>query len=262
VIAAQQCLLIDIGNSRVKWGLGKQGLIEPGKPFPTTDILSDNMLSSRWARTPRPAQIMVANVAGADIAHRLDAWAERCLGMPARFVSPEPRGFGVANAYHKPEKLGVDRWVALIGARHLVPGPVCVVDCGTAITVDALDAEGMHLGGVIAPGLAMMRRSLVAGTSELPFADGDFQGSLARETIAAIAIGTRQALAGLIERCFRQTAVALGVEPRLLLTGGDALAVAPSLTLPVELRPDLVLEGLLVISESQPPFGQTHNIPR
>jgi type III pantothenate kinase len=248
-------LLIDIGNSRVKWGMGRQGRIEPGKPFATMDILSDKTLSSIWGDAPRPAQILVANVAGADIAHRLNAWTERCLGLHACFVSPEPKGFGVANAYHKPEKLGVDRWVALIGARHSVGGPVCVADCGTAITVDALDAEGIHLGGVIAPGLAMMRRSLVSGTRELPLADGDFHGSLARETISAIASGTRQALAGLIERCFRQTAVGLGVEPRLLLTGGDALAIAPLLTLPVELRPRLVLEGLLVISESQPPLG-------
>jgi type III pantothenate kinase len=249
----RSCLLIDMGNSRVKWGLGKLGRIEPAKPFATPDILSDKMLSTIWGDAPSPAQVVVANVAGSDIADHLKAWTQQHWGLAPHFVHSKAKAFGVTNAYFNPQQLGVDRWVALIGARHSFSGPVCVADCGTAITVDAVDAAGIHLGGVIAPGLAMMRRSLVSGTSALPFADGDFHESLARETLSGIASGTRQALAGLIERCFRQTAVRLGIEPHLLLTGGDALAIASILAMPVELRPDLVLEGLLVISESEPP---------
>ncbi|MEI7868684.1 MAG: type III pantothenate kinase [Candidatus Methylumidiphilus sp.] len=243
-------LLIDIGNSRVKWGLGRQGRIEPGQPFATQHISSDAKLSRHWGKASPPAQVVVANVAGPDIANHLKTWTERRWGLTPQFVHSEAQGFGVSNAYFNPEKLGVDRWVALIAARHACTGPVCVADCGTAITVDALDSAGAHLGGVIAPGLAMMRRSLVSGTSDLPFADGEFHDCLARETISAIASGTRQALAGLIERSVRQTSIDLGSEPRLLLTGGDAASIASVLPIPFELRPELVLEGLLVIAGS------------
>ncbi len=243
-------LLIDIGNSRTKWGVAKNGRIESGEPFATQCFKNKAATLGRcWQNVPPPAQVAVANVAGPDCATRLDAWTKRCWGLAPRFASPEAEGFGVRNAYFDPGKLGVDRWVALIGARHACPGPVCVADCGTAITVDAMDSEGVHLGGVIAPGLMMMRRSLVSGTSALPFAKEDFRGSFVRETAAAIGSGTLQAAAGLVERCYRETASKLGGDPRLLLTGGDALAIGPLLEMPFESRPDLVLEGLLIIAE-------------
>ncbi len=243
-------LLIDIGNTRVKWGLGQSGLVLPGQPFATHTLNQTDPPADCWQDLPSPSHVIVANVAGADIAESLKRLTKRRWNVTPRLVCAEAEAFGVRNAYRYPEKLGVDRWVALIAARHAGLGPVCVADCGSAVTVDALDAEGIHLGGVIAPGLAMMRRSLVAGTNALQFAEGGFPDRFARETTAAIASGTCQAIAGLIERCFRQTASRLGTEPRLLLTGGDALAIDPWLELPVEIRPDLVLEGLLVIADS------------
>ncbi len=243
-------LLIDIGNTRVKWGLGQLGVVSPGQPFATPKLNQNDPPADCWQDMPSPSQVIVANVAGAGIAASLTHLTERRWNVTPWLVCAEAESFGVRNAYRHPEKLGVDRWVALIAARQTRLGPVCVADCGSAVTVDVLDAEGAHLGGVIAPGLAMMRRSLVAGTSALPFAEGGFPDRFARETTAAIASGTCQAIAGLIERCYRQTASRLGTEPRLLLTGGDALAIASCLELPIEIKPELVLEGLLVIAES------------
>ena len=244
-------LLIDIGNSRTKWGEAKNGRIIPGQPF-STQCFKHNTetLVSTWRKITPPAQVVVANVAGPEIASCLAACTQRCWDLAPRFVSSESEGFGVHNAYLDPGKLGVDRWVALIGAHYVRPGTVCVADFGTAITVDVMDSEGVHLGGVIAPGLTLMRQSLVSGTSDLAFAGDAFCGSFARETASAIASGTLQAAAGLIERCHRETASKLGCEPRLLLTGGDALAIAPLLGVSFDLRPELVLEGLLVIAES------------
>lgn len=242
-------LLVDIGNGRAKWGLEKQNRVEPGPAFATQQILSRETLSSLWAYLPTPTSIMVSNVAGPDIAHGLKAWAEKHWGLPPIFVRSEAQGFGVCNAYLNPEKLGVDRWVALIAAHHGCSGPVCIADGGTAITVDALDAEGMHLGGVIAPGLALMRRSLEGGTCDLPLAQSESHERLARETHAGIASGTLQAAAGLIERCYRETANRVNSQPRLILTGGDAEVLASVLDIPCSVRPDLVLEGLLIIAD-------------
>ena len=272
---SESFLLIDIGNSRTKWGEAKNGRIFPGEPFLTQCIKNNSeTLVSAWRKIIPPAQVVVANVAGPACANSLHAWTEECWGLEPRFVRSEAEGFGVRNAYFNPGKLGVDRWVALIGAHHTRSGlvcgleppdfilpptigahhahpvPVCVADFGTAITVDGMDSEGVHLGGVIAPGLRLMRQSLVTGTSDLTFAGDAFCGSFARETASAIASGTLQAAAGLIERCHRETASKLGCEPRLLLTGGDAPAIAPLLGVSFDLRPELVLEGLLVITES------------
>ncbi len=251
---AGSSLLVDVGNSRTKWGLGKNGRIEPGEPF-ATETFNNNAetLACCWQSALPPVQVLVANVAGAEIARCLEAWTQRHWGLAPQFIRSEAAGFGVRNAYLSPGKLGVDRWVALVGARHTRQGPICLADCGTAITVDAMDAEGKHLGGVIAPGLMLMRRSLVAGTSALPFAGVAFHDRLARETSAAIVSGTLQAAAGLLERCFREAAIRLGSETRLLLTGGDAQAIAPLLEIPFEVRSELVLEGLLMIATHRRP---------
>lgn len=243
-------LLIDIGNSRVKWGWGRQGRVEAGEPFATQ--AGRAAFVRHWGKTPPPAHIVACNVAGADIAAELQAWAGQAWGLEPRFVRSEARGHGVSNGYEIPEKLGVDRWVALIGARRACPGPVCVADCGTAITVDAMDENGIHLGGVIAPGLALMRRALARGTSGLPEAQASRRQGLACDTATAIASGTLQAAAGLVERVFRETAHRLGHPPKLLLTGGDASELAGELGLPCEPRPGLVLEGLLVIAGNPP----------
>ncbi len=239
-------LLIDIGNSRVKWGRARRSRIEAGEPF--ARLGCQTAFADHWENMPPPAQALVANVAGSDIADALEDWMERHWHLKPRFIRSEAKGFGVTNGYANPEKLGVDRWVALVGARHACLGAVCVADCGTAITFDALDEEGKHLGGLIAPGLGLMRESLARGTHGLDLANTRPRDRLARDTSAAIASGTRQAAAGLIERAFRTTVQSVGSQPSLLLTGGDAPHIAAALEIPCELRPDLVLEGLWVMA--------------
>lgn len=239
-------LLIDIGNSRVKWAWAKPGRIESGEAFNTVNV--PLAFPGAWEDAPPPSQVWVANVAGTGIAQALETWTKRHWDIAPRFVCSEAQSHGVTNGYDHPEKLGVDRWVALIGARHLYAGPVCVADCGTAITFDALDGEGRHLGGLIAPGFSLMRGSLARGTHALPLSEDSAAEPLARTTVAAIASGTRLAAVGLIERAFRDATQRLGSQPRLLLTGGDAPLIAAALEVPNTLRPDLVLEGLWVMS--------------
>ncbi|MFM8333037.1 MAG: type III pantothenate kinase [Candidatus Methylumidiphilus sp.] len=243
-------LLVDIGNSRVKWGFGRDGRVAPGEPFATAALAES--LPRRWGGHPPPSRIVACTVAGLDKIRTVQAWTERRWQMAPLWAQSAAAGFGVVNGYANPEKLGVDRWVALIGARRGCAGPVCVADCGTAITFDALDADGRHLGGWIAPGLALMRQSLARGTHGLPLAELECQSHLARDTLAGIVGGTLQAAAGLVERGVRAAARDAGGAFRLLLTGGDAPAIAAELDMPHELRPELVLEGLLAMAEGLP----------
>ncbi len=155
------------------------------------------------------------------------------------------------NHYHDPAALGADRWAALIAAHHLTAGPVCVIDCGTAVTIDALSADGDFLGGVILPGLRLLRTSLVQGTRSIRATDGDAATCLARSTADAVAAGTLFGLAGAVERVLAEHRQALGSEMSALITGADAGLVLSKLRAeaPVAEVSDLVLRGLALIAE-------------
>lgn len=153
---------------------------------------------------------------------------------------------GVSNAYEQPERLGVDRWLSLLAAHRYYPGKRCIVDCGTAITVDILD-QGRHLGGLIAPGLATMRKSLHSETAALDAVDCSSDLHFARHTAAAITGGTLMAAIGLIRSAMQR----LAGDYRLLLTGGDAELLAAKLELPLIVDRDLVLKGLSVLADTE-----------
>ncbi len=229
-------LCIDSGNSRLKWGVRDGG---------------------RWlaqgmgldAVATRPARIVACNVAGEAPRQAIESHA-RDLGVAVRWVGALASQCGVRNAYEHPGQLGADRWAALIGARALHRGDCVVVMSGTATTVDVLDAAGEFRGGLILPGLALMREALAAGTANLPAAAGEF-APLPRNTFDAIASGALQATAGAIERMFRQ--LDAGRDPLCLLSGGAAGALAgvsPPLTFPYRMVDNLVLEGLAAIAEA------------
>lgn len=243
-------LLVDIGNSRIKWGLGKSGQVTSGPPVASNLAVLTDELDRLWGALPAPLSVVASNVAGPEIGLCVRKWVARRWHLKLIFVQPEAEAYGVVNAYENPEKLGVDRWVCLVALRKSQPLPVCVADCGKAITLDVLDANGRHLGGLIAPGLTLMTEALSRRTQGLPLADGSYQGLLARDTSAAMLSGARHAAVGLIERTLHETGTLLGCVPSLALTGGDAETLAGELSLPYALVPDLVLQGLLIISEN------------
>lgn len=220
-------LCIDAGNTRLKWGLRAGGVwLKQGTRLDAVDV--------------RPARILACNVAGEAprqaiesfaASHRLTVeWLQACAAQ-----------CGVINGYDHPEQLGADRWAALIGARALHAGPALVVMSGTATTVDVLAADGVFRGGLILPGLALMRDSLVLGTADLPATAGDFR-PLPRNTFDAMASGCLNATLGAIERMFRTVADQPGA--LCLLSGGAAPTLAPHLALPHRVVDNLVLEGL------------------
>lgn len=236
-------LLVDIGNSRLKWGIAVKDAIAY-RGVLTNEELDRVCLFRAWQQLPRPSSVAVVCVAAERVFALVEAvvrdlWAGINLVRPAS----EARAYGVTNAYARPEKLGVDRWLALLAARHYYPLPVCIADCGTAITVDWIDRHGMHLGGVICPGLTLMRRSLSAGTEALTFDSSCHPAGLANCTEAAVFNGVVNAASGLIERVYGMS----NLGGALLLTGGDAELIAACLASDAVIDTDLVLRGLAVV---------------
>jgi type III pantothenate kinase len=244
-------LLVDVGNSRIKWALASAGALRPGPGRTYTSAVLPDLMDALWGDLPRPTSVRLCNVAGDAVAAPMADWVAQRWGCPLSTATPAPEAYGVTCAYAHPERLGADRWAALVAARDLVGGPTCVVDLGTAITLDALHASGRHLGGLIAPGLGLMGQSLHRGTHagyRLPL-DNAWGNALAlgTDTAQGVTAGTLYAAVGLIERAMADLTERLGAVPRLLLSGGDAPRVLPHLRLPVQHVPELVLLGLAVM---------------
>jgi len=243
-------LLLDVGNTRLKWCVAEQGRLGDvvGHDYRQTDCMQT--LRHHWETLQRPDHIAIAAVSQAaviaDLIQLLRAIWPGCNPIMAR---SSQAAFGVINGYAQPEKLGVDRWLALLAAHHYYSGPVCVIDCGTAITVDAVTQEGTHLGGLICPGLQMMKQALANNTAALSISAQPGETCLALDTQTAIANGCLVAALGLIEQVLLQ----LGAKYRLILTGGDAQFLANALSRPMVLDTALVLKGLALYCQRELP---------
>lgn len=236
-------LCLDAGNSRLKYGLhdGTAWRVQGALGYADQDTLARHLPAA-------PTRIIACNVAGTDATAQIERLAAR-LAVPLVWFSSCAEWGGVVNGYAQPEQLGADRWAALIGARALQPGNVLVVLAGTATTVDVLDADGVFRGGLILPGLSLMRASLAAHTANLPATAGGIE-AFPTSTAAAIASGALEATLGAIERMARRIARAVPGDTAThdvccLLSGGAAGELLPHLQRPVRFLENLVLEGLL-----------------
>ena len=248
-------LLIDAGNSRIKWGCLVGGMLQPGEAIAHHGEVTDiQVLSLAWVPLPRPERIIAVNVLGSDFGEALEAWVEETWGLAIEFVTAQANACGVVNAYHEPARLGADRWASLIAAHRLCDGTACVIDCGTALTIDVLAQDGEHLGGLIVPGLSLMRHALIERTAGIrPVAgldpDPDTGVSLlARDTAGGVMGGTLYALVAAIDRIAEDIRATMATEVECLLTGGDAGMVRTLLTGVYRYEPDLVLKGLAVVA--------------
>lgn len=237
-------LLVDMGNTRLKWATINDEQLITGEPL-LNAVLTQQTLLKLWQPLTAPTQLVIACVsANQSLTLVMEVAVSLWADINIVRVRSQAQGFGLTNAYLQPEKLGVDRWLALIAARHFYTVPACVVDCGTAITVDLIDADGHHLGGLISAGLALMKKSLAHGTDALPFSDTSHPLEAANFTEAAIYSGTLLAAVGLIE----QVLAKLG-NVSVILTGGDAALIAPHLSIKAIVDPDLVLRGLAIAAD-------------
>jgi len=236
-------LELDIGNTRCKWRL--VGAHAPGARARASAV--DEQVATRAALPERAAiaRVRAGCVRGPQVEETVREAVHEVLGLETAFARAQAVAAGVRNGYAEPQRLGVDRWLAMLAAFAEVGGAVCVLDCGSAITADLVDAGGDHRGGYIAPGLAMMRASLLAATDRVRFeaaaaATGAAPG---RNTAEAVGGGTLLAAAGFLRAArdrFEQACPGAAV----LLTGGDAATIAACLDFPSSIRPQLVLDGL------------------
>jgi type III pantothenate kinase len=234
-------LAVDAGNTRIKWGVhdGDRWMHRGALPSVEAHRLRADL--SAWTDADR---IIVACVAGDEVREAL--LTALAGGATADWVTGRPEQCGVRSGYADPAQLGPDRWAALIGARHLYAGSCVVVNAGTTMTVDALSAESIFLGGFIVPGYDLMRRALDANTGRLRLADGAFS-FFPDKTADAIASGAINALAGAVDRMCRYMVATGEDEPTVVLSGGNAALLKPHMSAEPQLVDNLVLEGLAVI---------------
>jgi type III pantothenate kinase len=245
-------LLIDVGNSRIKWAWSEGDRTASDQiSLAHGGEIGEEWLKLAAASGARPQRILIANVAGARVAAELTRMLLGKYSVTPEYATVTAAAAGVTCAYRDPSQLGVDRWVAIIGAWHRAKRAVCVIDSGTATTVDAVDADGRHLGGLILPGLDLMEDSLLKRTSDIARVIGLAarpQATLfAGDTAAAVRNGAAFATAALAERAAAELEKRAGQAPSIYLTGGNATRVTPCLTRAGEVLPDLVLLGLAAL---------------
>ncbi len=228
-------LCLDAGNTRLKYGLFD------GSGWRAQGALNHDAIDDLRAELPaKPARIVACNVAGEAVRQRIETLSVS-LGLELDWLTSSAAACGVRNGYDTPQQLGADRWAALIGARALHAGACVVVMAGTATTIDVLDETGLFRGGLILPGLALMRTALARNTADLPHAAGHYRAQ-PTNTDDAIVSGALHATLGAIERM-------RGEAKPCLLSGGAAGELVPHLGLPYRLVDNLVLEGLACYSK-------------
>jgi type III pantothenate kinase len=238
-------LLVDIGNTAIKWAVLKSDQITPQQSQLYKHDNFKTILTTIWLQIDVPIEsVWISNVAGPN----MEQWITKNWQCQIHFIRSTDKECGVINAYHNPEQLGVDRWLALIAAYDLFKfKSICIVDCGTAITIDVLSANGKHQGGLIIPGINTMQESLLNNTYALKQLNVELASEnknilLAHDTHRGIKLGSLYAAIGLIEYVINN------LEPiKLIITGGDAPVLMSVLKRPYKYIPDLVLQGLRVI---------------
>jgi len=242
-------LLIDIGNTRIKWAFDNgSGLVEAGQAV-HRDKLEGSAADFVAALASAPESAFAINVAGPAVEKALADELQARFGIGLAMVRTAPRFGEVVNGYRSKDQLGADRWAAIVGAWHLCRQSVCVVNAGTAVTIDAVARDGRHQGGIIVPGLALMRAALNRDTSDIYGFFQQSEGPLAgdewfgKDTHSAVERGAVFVLGAAIDKAVSEMS-ATGETPVIMLTGGDAEILSPSISHSFELRPLLVLEGL------------------
>lgn len=237
-------LAIDAGNTRIKWA------VHDGRALVASGAVETARVDElAWPAETRASVAIASNVAGAEVGAKLER-ACRTRGLELRIIRSQPVQLGVTSGYAEPAQLGSDRWAALVAAHQLGGGHKLVVNAGTALTIDALTADGRFLGGLIVPGPALMRRSLDRGTAELRLTEGVF-AEFPASTPDAITSGAIQACTGAVERMRDAMAGCDATPSQVVLSGGAAREIAGHLPIAATIRENLVIDGLLLIARAR-----------
>ena len=240
-------LTVDIGNTNIKWAVWSGDRITRVERVAYSRHAPENAFAG-WEQIAPEKRVIVACVAGDSVERELGEWMQIHWSVDPEFVRSRATLNGVTNAYPDPAQYGVDRWAALLAAHSLYDYPVCIIDAGTAITVDLLDAAGRHHGGRILPGLQMMREALLHGTVGISQASGD-PAAFADNTADAVSSGTLHMLQAAVREIGESARQRLGNDMKIIITGGMSEQIMSLTGLPEMVHePDLVLKGLHTIA--------------
>jgi type III pantothenate kinase len=235
-------LLIDLGNTRLKWALAASGALSARGAFEHVGADISAALEREWTALPSVRHIYVASVASLGLDVEIESFAQRRFGVACEFLRSPATALGIRSAYAEPHRLGIDRFLALAAVHARRQGAQVLVGVGTAMTLDAIDPNGNHLGGWIVPSPLLMRESVLARAARVGSADGH-RTDFADNTADALYSGSLYAASGAVERFCANAARQFQTWPAVVLTGGGADEIAPLLP-GAERFEDLVLEGL------------------
>ena len=242
-------LLLDIGNTMLHWAARGEGVPNSGGQFMHRGAGLAYLAEQAWGDMPAPGRVVIANVAGRDTGRVLDGWLQQRWGIVPEFMCASAKACGVTNAYAEPGRPGIDRWAALVAVHHLYPGIACVVDCGTAITLDTLTATGKHQGGLILPGIETLKQQLLHDTADINAAGALCPPQLlAHATADAVNGGAVYFAVAAIDRIISDLRESYGDSLQVVLTGGDAPLLLPLLATSAHHDPGLVLKGLAMLA--------------
>ncbi len=240
-------LLIDIGNTNLKWAWSSALCSIHSAPHLESD--TRQLIGACWQNIPRPERVLISNVAGKEKQRVVSQWMEDYWQLAPEFVGSTATAVGVTNGYRDPSQLGVDRWLTLLAVKSKYERTVCVVDCGTAITIDVIDQTGRHWGGLILPGLRLMREAIFEKTHIPRNEVMEEEGLWAKDSHSAIASASLHAAVALVEKVMTECERKVGYQPELVVTGRDAIIVSETLAYPSHFVPDLVMQGLHCLAE-------------
>ncbi|MBA2491414.1 MAG: type III pantothenate kinase [Gammaproteobacteria bacterium] len=250
-------VLVDAGNSRFKWCELCGG--ELGEVYASAYASPDRAQAVQTALNTAhaPRRTVIASVLGDSFRYEFTRLVAARYRHQPEFVISERSSYGIRLAYDNPKTFGADRFCALVAVRRRYHEPCIVVDCGTAVTIDALDAQGQHLGGLILPGVELMRRSLIEHTARISFdsnGDSDDQALFGRSTAQGVKAGARLALTASIDRIVADMGAHIirlhgNVPVHTIMTGGAGMHMLGYLAARYEFEPKLVLQGLAIIAD-------------
>ena len=236
-------LELDAGNSRVKWRI-----VDAAGVSVTSGTVSPVAALETLAQPAQPiTRVRLACVAGAANEQAIAEWTRHRLDVEPEIARTQLKHNGLQVAYQDPQRLGVDRWLAMLAAKHDTTAPVCVIDCGSAVTVDLVAAGGRHLGGYIVPGMRLQRSALLRDTGQVQMTEAASEEEIAwgRSTEEAVNHGINRMMLGLVESVLAELADSMP-DVEIYFTGGDAATMMQHIKsdLPCREQPELVLDGL------------------
>lgn len=244
-------LLIDLGNTRLKWATLEAGQLIPGGSLLYKDIPTEDILWQNWAFPVAPEAVFISSVSSKGVVKAFkQTFLEHWSIEPIRILSTE-QACGVLNAYDVPVKLGTDRWLGILAAHALYEGPSVVIDLGTASTVDLVSESGQHLGGLIVPGLTLMKSSLMKNTAQISPEEAELSSEswnslLAGNTLEAVEGGAMFATVAFIDRVVAELEAEMQTPLTRIITGGDCLSIEPLLEENYHIEPNWILKGMQV----------------